>query len=89
MSQPENPGHPMNEWLKPSGPGRNAPFLQENIKEAQKYEWNEISVDELESEVLCMICWRVIDPSSPTEVEVYESDAGYVCSRCYDKYLRK
>lgn len=78
----------MSAWIDQGDSQLNEQFLEENIKEARKHDWTEISADELDSEVLCMICWGVIDPDNPTELQAYESEAGYVCRRCYDRYLR-
>jgi hypothetical protein len=78
----------MNTWIEVNGARVEKEFFDANVREAKGYDWVEIRAADLVEHVHCMICGVTIDPQSSPAIRAYKSKGGYVCSYCYDHYLK-
>lgn len=80
----------MAEWVKVNDSKIDRHFLEENIEEAGKYEWEPMPWSlALKSHAHCMICLNAIpEAAAPSKDPVYyRSIAGWVCCFCFHSFL--
>jgi hypothetical protein len=78
----------MSAWIEVNGARIEKEFFEENVREARSCEWSEIRVSELRDHVHCMICGIAISPSLGTKHKLYKSNGGYLCSYCFDCFVK-
>lgn len=75
-------------WIDVNGARIDKEFLEANIKEAEDYCWEPIRPGELSFHVHCMICGTVVDDKIIMVSVCYKSKGGYVCSYCFERFLK-
>lgn len=79
----------MNEWIEVNGAKIERAYFEENVREANNYEWECLEPPELPNHVHCMICNIAIGGLKMSEELIYKSKGGWLCDNCHDQYVKK
>lgn len=78
----------MSEWIEVNGARIEKSFFDENVAEAQSYDWGKSDLP-LSGHVHCMICGLAMpDPVRP-EKTAYKSRGGWVDEYCYEAFVHR
>ena len=82
----------MAEWVKVNDTRIDRHFLEGNIAEARKYEWEPVHWSpESKDHAHCVVCLNPIPEEgvSLKDAVYYSSEAGWLCGFCFHSFLRQ
>ncbi|MCP5003719.1 MAG: hypothetical protein GY941_07160 [Planctomycetes bacterium] len=79
----------MNELIEVNGAKIERAYFEENVREANHYEWECLGSTDLEDHVHCMICNIAISGLKKSEERIYKSKGGWLCGYCHDQYVKR
>jgi hypothetical protein len=79
----------MTEWIDVNGAKIEKSFLEENISEAKQYAWRAAEAPSELDHTHCMICGLTISRESIADRNAYRSAAGWLCSYCLNRFVKR
>ena len=75
----------MAEWVMVNGARIERSFLEENVSEARKYDWEQMRWEKNRDHGHCMIC-SVAQAGGDV---CYRSKGGLLCSYCFERFIAR
>ncbi|MBO6518426.1 MAG: hypothetical protein JJ900_16195 [Rhodospirillales bacterium] len=74
-------------WVQVNGANVGKDFFDDNVREANTYDWRSIDANILHEHAHCMICSVAIAPNAQGAMPLYKSNGGHLCEYCHDHFV--